>query len=184
MLGFGGATPCISKSKPLDGLEVSARREKTRTARRRGSFNIGLGWFETKENNLQYADADANTRVTLWTIEPSFWWQPVRSVEIGTSVGIWVFTGPVVRDFARVTLQPMILDAKPLAMLNDAFKLPKQPWHEFLAFRSSIIFVPRGYHAEQFGAIPGTFSVDRDILPSLMMFIDAEPLLRQWKDGK
>jgi hypothetical protein len=69
-------------------------------------------------------------------------------------------------------------------MLNDAFKLPKQPWHEFLAVRSSIIFVPRGYHAEQFGAIPGTFSVDRDILPSLMLFIDAEPLLRQWKGGR
>lgn len=145
--------------------------------RRTASFNVKFGLLDAKENNLQYRNDRLDRDVKLTTLMPSFAWRPVRSVETQFGIGMMWFSGPSFDSFTRVVVQPIQVDVKPLAAINQLRGADAVWWDELLSVRAGITIVPRGFDATDFGAIPGTFRVSRDTLNTAAVFLDLESLV-------
>jgi hypothetical protein len=141
--------------------------------RRRGSINIAFGILEAEENNLRYADPAQDDEVTLTSVKSSLWWSPVRYIELGMSGGIFWFGGPAFESFWRVYFEPLQVDVKPLPWLLRSSKKSL----EILSFRAGLVLIPRGFRAEDFGALPGTFKSSREVIPTVTFILDLDPLL-------
>jgi hypothetical protein len=146
--------------------------------RRRASFNLAAGLFEARRNNLTYASSSTNREVKLTSIEPTFWWRPVDSIEIGVGAGILWFSGPAFESFSRGFFEPVRIDVKPLALASELIARGHPEWTEVLSVRAGAIVTPHGFSAEDFGAVPGTFQTSREVLRTFAVFIDLEPVAR------
>jgi hypothetical protein len=145
---------------------------------RRASINLSFGILEARENNLQYARPSADREVALTTIEPSLWWRPVSTVEVGAGVGVFWFSGPGFRTFRRMFYEPFRIDARPIALLGDLFARGHPEWTELLSLRAGAIVIPNGFRAEDFGALRGTYQTSREVLRTFAAFVDLDPVVR------
>ena len=145
--------------------------------RRTASINLKFGFLDAKENNLQYRSDRISRDVKMTTLTPSVAWRPIRSVETSFGVGVMWFSGPSFDSFTRVHIQPIQVDLKPLAAINQLRGADAVWWDELLSVRAGITIVPRGFDATDFGAIPGTFQVSRDTLNTSAVFLDLESLV-------
>lgn len=144
--------------------------------RRTASINLKFGLLSTRDNNLVY-DGPADRNVKLTTLMPTFAWRPTRSLEGSIGVGVWWFSGPSFNAFHRIVLQPIQVDAKPLAAINQARGADAVWWDELISVRAGLTIVPRGFDARDFGAVPGTFQVSRETLKSAAVFLDLDSLV-------
>jgi hypothetical protein len=147
--------------------------------RRRASFNLAVGIFDAERNALTYERPGQDRDVKLTTLEPSFWWRPIDAIEVGTGAGVLWFSGPAFASFRRGFLEPLRLDVKPLALAADLAGRRHPAWTELLSLRAGVIVIPNAFRAEDFGAVPGSFQVSREVLRNFSVFIDFDPLAVQ-----
>lgn len=145
---------------------------------RRASVNLAFGLLSAKDNNLLYADPGTDREVKLTSIEPTAWWRPLKSVEVGAGGGLFWFSGPAFESFHRVFLEPFRVDVKPVALVKQLMSKPTAEWMEAISFRAGFVIIPQSFRAQDFGAIPGTFQTSRENLPTFSVYIDWEPLIR------
>jgi hypothetical protein len=145
---------------------------------RRASINLAFGLLDAKENNLRYANPSVDREVKLTSIEPSLWWRPTASVEVGTGGGMLWFSGPAFASFRRGFFEPVRIDVKPLALASALALRSHAEWTEFLSLRAGLIVIPHGFRAEDFGAVPGSFQTSREALRTFAIFVDLEPVAR------
>jgi hypothetical protein len=145
---------------------------------RRASINLAVAVLDASENNLRYGNPSVDRDVKLTSIEPSLWWRPTASVEVGTSAGILWFSGPAFVSFRRGFFEPIRIDVKPLALASGLTTRSHPEWTEFLSLRAGLIVIPHGFRAEDFGALPGSFQTSREALRTFAVFVDLEPVAR------
>jgi len=145
---------------------------------RRASINLKFGLLKTNKNNITYA-RDVDTSITLTTLTPTIAWRPTRSVETSFGVGMLQFSGPAFESFRRLYLQPIQVDVKPFALINQARHAKPVWWDELISVRAGVIVVPGGFDAEDFGGVPGTFHVSRDTIPTAAVFLDLDAAVRK-----
>jgi len=99
---------------------------------------------------------------------------------LGTGVGggIMWFSGGGFPSFRRAFFEPIRVNLKLLTLIGRARSADPPEWLDAFAVRASVVVIPRGFRAEDFGAIPGTFQTARETLASFSLVFDAEPLVR------
>jgi hypothetical protein len=157
---------------------------------RRASFNVSFGVLNARHNDLRYTNLfpagilPPSRDVKLTTLEPTFWWRPLKTVEVGTGAGFLWFSGEAFDWFQRGFLEPFRLDVRPVALIGDVTGRGHAEWTEAFSFRASLVITPAGFRAENFGAIPGTFQTAREVLPSFSVYFDIEPIARQIRKAR
>jgi hypothetical protein len=180
--GVVGVIPpgCVFTRVPLENV-------------RRASINLAMSYMYANHTHLEYADKNANHFVHLLTLRPRVWMRPARSVEVGAGVGFYRFTGPGFEPVWRTVLEPFLVDVKPLALVRDALRLghrddvtdyPDSQWDLIISFRAGFVYSPKGFDAQDFGAIPGTFHTKRELLPTASVLLDLDPIARWMRRPK
>jgi hypothetical protein len=147
-----------------------------RQYRRVASVNLhfGLFWDKSEGNRLKYKDSSFDEKVRLTTLEPSFWYRPHRSLEVGFGGGVLWSSGPGFDAFHRFYLKPLQVDVKPISLLRRGKAYGSRD--EFLSVRVGVIVVPEGFDSADFGALPG-FKTDREFLKTVSIAIDLGSLI-------
>jgi hypothetical protein len=154
---------------------------------RRASLNLDVAYLWANRSNLQYADQGRHS-VHLFILRPTFWVRPARSIEVGAGVSLYHFDGNSFNAFSRVVIEPLIFDLKPLALIRDALGQsdkndlrdhPDSQWDLLVSLRFGMAFIPKGFDATDFGAIPGTYHTPHDFLPTVSLFLDWDPIARR-----
>ena len=101
--------------------------------RRTASINLKFGFLDAKENDLHYRSDRISRDVKMTTLTPSVAWRPTRSVETSFGVGVMWFSGPAFDSFTRVYVQPIQVDLKPLAAINQLRGADAVWWDELLS---------------------------------------------------
>jgi hypothetical protein len=133
----------------------------------RASLVVGVARLSTDTNPLQYDDATAARpgRVKGLVLMPAFEIGLHRAVDVGLAVGLVRFSGDRFDSFTRVVYEPVRLTVKPIAAVR------KERWAEVLQFhlRAAVI---GDLDARDFGAVPGTFREERELLWSPSVVVD------------
>jgi hypothetical protein len=170
----GVLTHCIfDKDTPADRQRVA-------------SFNVGFSHQWTRRTNLDYeVDPARERKITVYSVRPSVWARPARSIEIGAGMGVYWFEGDGFDRFTRVSIEPLLFNVKPVALFRDMLRrgpidgFPDTQLDQLLSLRVGLVMFPAGFNAEDFGARPGSFNVGADKMSSFSMLIDLEPLVRR-----
>jgi hypothetical protein len=157
--------------------------------RRRASINVSFGWFASYNNHLRYdppaRDAgDSALEVKLTSLESSFDYRLFPGLDAGAGVAVYFFSGAKFDSFSRLTIEPLRFSLRPIAMAksDSACLSSDEPcWQRTLVVRASYFLIPKGFAAEDFGAVPGTYRTSRDKLFSVAIMADTEPLYRWLK---
>jgi hypothetical protein len=170
----GVKLPCLIKRGPKD-------------TPRRTSLNVEAGVFWARDNELPYnRDLDEDERrVMLTPLQVTFYWQPLRGLELGHGAGLFFFYSK--RDlfdrFTRFALEPLRVDIRPFDLaMRDPARRDKLSARllRMITLRQSIVILPKGVTAADFGAL-GSFRTSREILPSYSLLLDIEPLFTKGK---
>jgi hypothetical protein len=146
---------------------------------RRASLNLSFAMLDANRNNLQYPPSNTlDHDVKLTVLEPTIWWRPAKTFEVGAGVGMMWFSGEAFNTFERLFFEPIRLDVRPLAIAMDLTGRGHAEWTEAFSFRAGVVVIPVGFRAEHFGAIRGTFRTAREVLPTFSLFLDVEPIIR------
>ena len=146
-----------------------------RTRRDLVRIDIGaeIGYYRAN-NTLQYdpsvPSADTDT-VNAWMYTGTFDVGVHRGVDVGFGVGFVRYGGLPVDPFNRMFLQVARVTWKPLVMFQadtDAGRYQQ----EFLQVRVVGRWMPDGFKAEEFGAIPGTFESGAEIQAGVSLGVD------------
>jgi hypothetical protein len=135
-----------------------------------GSLNLRISELWSKENRL-FADTDGGThRVKIWEFEPTFsvFADPSKFIEVESGIGWSVASGEDFETFTRFYWKPIMVTFTPGAALPRG-------GHSFLrtvSFATGIRIVPGGFDATDFGAAPGSYHTDREVLGTATVTID------------
>jgi hypothetical protein len=163
---IGGKTPCLF-------VDESPER------RSRVSINFEFGMLWAKDNPIEYGEAldQDQKRVRLFPMQGMLYWEARRGIELGTGGGIFFFSSKhgLFDNFHRIVLEPMRVDVRPFDILiRDQGRRDKLHWKlaRTLTFRQSMIFIPKGFDAADFGSQVDPFDSPREVLPSMSMIVD------------
>jgi len=136
----------------------------------RASINLTAAWLGSEKNHLQYASTTVGSTVHLDIIEPSVSVHLDPNLdrdflEVGFGAGALIFSGAAFESFTRVFVEPVRGDVRPFAFTG-------KNWGRAIIVRGSLLVVPSGFDATDFGAVPGSFHVARDIVPSAEISFD------------
>ena len=151
-----------------------------RTARNRVRLDIGVevGYYRAN-NTLQYdasVPSDETDTVTAWSYAGTFDVGVHRGVDVGFGVGVTRYGGLPVESFNRMFIQVGRVTWKPLVMFRaDPDERYQQ---EFLQVRFVGRWMPDGFKAEEFGAIPGTFESGAEIQAGVSVGVDLFALFK------
>jgi hypothetical protein len=146
-----------------------------RTQRNLVRIDIGaeVGYYRAN-NTLQYdpsVPADETDTVTAWTYAGTFDVGVHRGVDIGFGVGFMRYGGFPGDSFNRMFLQVGRFTWKPLVMFRADTPAGRYQ-QEFLLVRFVGRWMPDGFKAEEFGAIPGTFESGAEIQAGVSLGVD------------
>jgi hypothetical protein len=143
----------------------------------RGLVRMDIG-FEASwmfgDNTLQYdpsVSPDNTDTVNAQIYAGTFDVGVHRALEVGLGVGVMRFSGLPVSSFNRMFLQIGRITWKPLAMF-PADTPRGRYFQEFLQVRFIGRWMPDGFDAEDFGAIPGTFESGPEIQSGVAVGVD------------
>jgi hypothetical protein len=131
------------------------------------TFNLmgELAW--SLDNKLPYAPGTtASTRVRILAVEPSAWVLPIPQVAIGASAGVSRLSGEAFDAFYRGYVRPAV-EVKPFNFPGG----PSQAWLRAVVVKASVIIMPTGVEAANFGAI-GPYKTTREVLPTIGVGFD------------
>jgi len=127
---------------------------------RSSSFNFRFGYARSYENHLTYAPdlEESRKAVNLWEYEGSFsgWVNDSKTIELTTGVGLMNFRGKAFESFWRPYWRPVLATIYPASRASGSIR--------GLNFNVGVLLFPMGFDAKDFGASPGTFHTDRDIV--------------------
>ena len=127
---------------------------------RSSSFNFKFGYARSYENHLTYApDVEENRKaVNIWEYEGSFsgWVNDSKTVELTTGVGLMNFRGKAFDSFWRPYWRPVMATIYPASRASGSIR--------GLNFNVGALLFPMGFEGSDFGAVPGTFHTERDIV--------------------
>lgn len=165
--------PCLNKS--------------SREGPRKASVNLTTSYNWARNSNQIYADG-RDHKVHYIEVRPSVWVRPARSIDVGTGVSWLLFRGDRFDSFSRIAFEPVMVDIKPFALLNDLrrrtplvrkYVMPDAEGDLFLTFRTGVMLMPKGFTDRDFGAEPNTFSVGHEWLPMFSVLLDLDFLRRR-----
>jgi hypothetical protein len=165
--GLVGVTPCIWPAE-------ASKHEH------RFSINLGVSASWAIDNPLLYERPDASRRVVLVSAAPSVRWRMFPALEVGAGISIDAYDAaqtPVVWRWSVEFPQAVF---KPGALVQKWAPKPGEvDLRQILGVEYVLIRTTRGFVAEDFGAIPGTFSVGPEWRNSWAVVVDFAPFFRQ-----
>jgi hypothetical protein len=171
---------CVPDTRPgvedlkLDNIESDARRAWARVVgagclfepavNPLGSVNFAVGQLYSVNNDLRYASNTASRRVTMTRFEPSLsmFVDSNKFVEITSGMGVMLVSGPAFDRFHRFYWRPL--------------RVTITPGRNALSVSFGMLLLPRGFDAEDFGAIRGTFHTDKEVLGTAELSLDLSRL--------
>lgn len=154
-----------------------------RSARDRQRITVGVQFAKMwGNNNLQY-DEEAvpeNLRDTVGAtvLLGSADLGVARALDVGAGVGFIHFTGAPPGGFSRVLFEPLRVTWKPLASRPSAGISSAQLYkREWLQLRLVMTVIPKGFDAEDFGAIPGSYKSGTEVQANMYLIVNAANLL-------
>jgi hypothetical protein len=133
------------------------------------SLNLTFSYARSLSNDLTYPAGTDDTHVSIYSLAPTVWWNPIPPVGVGTGVGVNTFRGPTFSTFSRFYINPVQVEIKPFAFSKDRWLSRKASW---FTLRAGYELIPKGFDATDFGAIPGTFHTGHEVLPKVMLLVD------------
>ena len=167
---------CIPDTRPgaedlrLDNIESAGRRALARALgsgclfephlNPQGSANFAFGQVYSVRNELKYAPGVDKPRVTMTKFEPSLsmFLDTTKYVEITRGLGVMMVSGSGFDSFQHFYWTPL--------------RVTITPGQKALSVRLGFIIMPKGFDAADFGAIPGTFHTDKEVLGTASLSID------------
>jgi hypothetical protein len=139
------------------------------------SLNFRVARLWSVDNHLEYSGGTA-PRVNVWQYEPSFstFVDDAKSVEITTGIGWSVFSGDRFESTTRFYLTPVVVTITPGARLARRSRGSTfgNKFARSVSLSTGIVIMPKGFDARDFGAIPGTFHTEREILATASLTLD------------
>ena len=126
-----------------------------------------VSYLRALTNNLKYASTDDHVDHTVQILVfEGFYDRKVRNrLDVGAAVGLNWFLVPHFSDFTRVSIEPRVT-AKLFDMKQgDTYLGP-------FGVRVGLLIFTKGFKAEDFGAIPGTYESGLEIGPSVRFVLD------------
>jgi hypothetical protein len=114
-------------------------------------------------------------KVNMWQYEPSFstFVDDKKMVELTMGMGITQLSGDGFETLTRLYFRPVMLT------LTPGGRLDRSGGNKFIRAMSvstGVIYVPKGFDAKDFGAVPGTFHTDRELLLTASITFDLSRL--------
>lgn len=136
------------------------------------SLNFKVARLWSLDNHLQYASGVKAPTVNIWQLEPSYstFVDDKKTVELTMGMGVSMLTGDGFDSMTRLYFRPVMLTLTPggrLSRSNFGNKLARS-----LNVSTGILYIPKGFDAEDFGAVPGTFHTDRELLLTASVSVD------------
>ena len=136
---------------------------------RKGSINFTAAYAFGLKNNLVYEAPQANKRVDLLRLGPSFKWAFLeRTVELSAGLELDTFLGSGINTFSRLAV-PVMLDFKPF--VTDR-KDTKSNFGNVVTLRVGLLIIPATFDATDFNAKAGTFHNSSEYLPTASLVFD------------
>jgi len=135
------------------------------------SLNVRVAKLWSLDNHLQYASGVEAPTVNMWQFEPTFstFVDDKKLVELTVGMGISVLSGNGFDSMTRLYFRPVMLTITPGGRLSrDGFNKVARA----LSVSSGIFYMPKGFDAEDFGALPGTFHTDNELLATFAVSLD------------
>jgi len=125
----------------------------------RGSLNFAVGQVYSVRNELKYADGRDGPMVKMIKLEPSLsmFVDPEKLIEITSGLGVMVIHGKGFDTFYHFYWTP----------LRATIKVGKA-----VGVRFGFLIMPEGFDDVDFGALPGTFHTDKEVLGTASVSID------------
>ena len=139
------------------------------------TVNIGYGWDKAKEDE---AGNSVNLSNKMVTMGASYHAVIKPFLTIGFGAGLATFTSNTTEPVHKLYVQPYIIDFKPLALRKNSQL--RGPWWHVLFFRYDTILFPAGFAEGSFEGQKVRFPAE--IVHSVGIHADVEPLLRKWMD--
>jgi hypothetical protein len=141
------------------------------------SLNFRISQLWSVDNRLQYAGGAKVPTVTDWQFEPSFstFVDRRKLVQLTTGLGLMVFSGDGFDTFKRFYFRPLEVTISPGAVKGEDSRATRDNGTKFiraLSLSLGFVIIPKGFDAADFGAMPGTFHVDKDILTTATITLD------------
>jgi hypothetical protein len=177
---FGGAQPSPAATAAGQATEAGALRAfkseclaGRKDQRHLFSVNPVIGYAVASNNSLPYQDARANRRVEVLTAGAALAYAVPggRGTELRVSTEWNLFYGGAYDSFSRVSFTPAI-DVKPFRWGRAENREGNPGWADVVAFRVGAIYYPKGFDATDFGALPGSFHTDHELLTSISLVLD------------
>jgi len=136
------------------------------------SLNFRVARLWSIDNHLQYASGVQAPTVNVWQLEPSFstFLDDKKLVELTVGMGVSVLSGDGFDSMTRLYFRPIMLTVTP------GGRLPRSSFgNKFgraLSVSTGIFYMPKGFDAQDFGALAGTFHTDKEILATAAVSLD------------
>jgi len=168
----------LSASKPQWFFDVNCGKAN-RTSKR---LTVGVQFSKLwGDNNLQY-DASVpeeqrdTVAATIFLGSADFGVD--RALDVGAGLGFIHFTNTPPGGFSRVLVEPLRVTWKPLTMRRATASAADLYQREWLQFRLVMTVLPGGFDAEDFGAIPGSYSSGTEVQANLYIIVNVTNLLK------
>ncbi|HSC27417.1 MAG TPA: hypothetical protein VLD67_09095 [Vicinamibacterales bacterium] len=150
----------------------------------RAMLRFEFAWLGADDNKLEY-DGDRTRdelKTNAFSFIPAVDFGVTRWLEIGAGMGFIRFTGDAFDSFSKPAIQPLRVRAKPLLFRRNLPTEQKLAYPlEFLQIEYVVTLIPDGFEAQDFGAVPGTFSTGTEFLSSVSVVVDAVALFHLFK---
>ena len=132
--------------------------------------SLVLSNLDSTKNDLTYgpeiADEDKKVDLKSWSLVLSKRLHP--SVDIGVGAGVSRFSGALFPTFHRVSLDLPRIGFRPLAIKYsgkaDTLSTKERILRELVQLNVGFVLFPTGFDAQDFGAVPGSYSVSSEWL--------------------
>lgn len=135
------------------------------------SLNFRVARLWSLDNHLQYANGVKAPTVNMWQFEPSFstFVDDKKMVELTMGMGVTTLSGDGFDSVSRLYFRPVMLTLTPGGRLN------REGFNKFaraMSVSTGLIYMPKGFDAQDFGAVPGTFHTDHELLLTAKVSFD------------
>lgn len=142
------------------------------------SLNFRVARLWSMNNNLQYAGGGEGPTVNMWQFEPSFstFVDDAKVVELTVGMGTSVLSGDGFNSMTRLYFRPVMLTITPGGRLprkdGQGNSSAGRSFSRALSISTGLFYMPKGFDAEDFGAVPGTFHTDKELLLTAAVSLD------------
>lgn len=139
-------------------------------------------FLDSTKNDLEYDPTTPSDRkkvsMTSWSVLVN--WRVDPLLDIGVGGGFSSFSGDLFPTFRRPVVDPLRAVIRPLGLFYRAptrdLTTKQRLYRDLLQINVGLVYYPTGFDADDFGAIPGTYSESLELLWSASITIDLSAL--------